>query len=107
MLGRCTSTAAAWSRLDLDRLRALAALPWRSSSTALPRSRPGDLQAAIGIGVRKINVGSRLKQTFLGALREACRAVSEGANPYEAIGSGIDGDVLLAGLARNAVRSSG
>lgn len=84
-------------RLDLDRLRALATLPVALVLHGATSIAPADLQAAIGIGVRKINVGSRLKQAFLGALREACRAVSEGSNPYEVIGSGIDGDVLLAG----------
>jgi fructose/tagatose bisphosphate aldolase len=84
-------------RLDLDRLRALAALPVPLVLHGATSIAPADLQAAIGIGVRKINVGSRLKQAFLGALQEACRAVPDGANPYEAIGSGLAGDVLLAG----------
>ncbi len=84
-------------RLDLDRLRALAALPAPLVLHGATSIVPADLQAAIGIGVRKINVGSRLKQAFLAALQEACRAVPDGANPYEAIGSGLDGDVLVAG----------
>lgn len=84
-------------RLDLDRLQALAALSVPLVLHGATSVAPADLQAAIGIGVRKINVGSRLKQAFLGALREACRALPDGANPYEAIGSGLDGDVLMAG----------
>ena len=84
-------------RLDLDRLRALAALPVPLVLHGATSIAPDDLQVAIEIGVRKINVGSRLKQAFLGALREACRAVPENANPYECIGSGLDNDVLVAG----------
>lgn len=84
-------------RLDLDRLRALAALPVPLVLHGATSIAPADLQAAIEIGVRKINVGSRLKQAFLNTLREACRAVPLDANPYEAIGSGLDGDVLLEG----------
>jgi len=84
-------------RLDLDRLRALATLPVPLVLHGATSIAPSDLQAAIEIGVRKINVGSRLKQAFLGALREACRSVPENANPYECIGSGLHNDVLVAG----------
>lgn len=84
-------------RLDLDRLRALATLPVPLVLHGATSITPSDLQAAIEIGVRKINVGSRLKQAFLVALREACRAVPENANPYECIGSGLGNDVLVAG----------
>jgi ketose-bisphosphate aldolase len=84
-------------RLDLDRLRALTTLPVPLVLHGATSIAPSDLQAAIEIGVRKINVGSRLKQAFLVALREACRAVPENANPYECIGSGLDNDVLVAG----------
>ena len=84
-------------QLDLDRLRELAALPVALVLHGATSIAPADVQAAIGIGVRKINVGSRLKQAFLSALREACRVVPDGINPYEAIGSGLDGDVLLPG----------
>jgi fructose/tagatose bisphosphate aldolase len=84
-------------RLDLDRLRALATLPVPLVLHGATSIAPADLQAAIEIGVRKINVGSRLKQAFLNTLRVACRAVPLDANPCEAIGSGLDGDVLLEG----------
>jgi fructose/tagatose bisphosphate aldolase len=84
-------------RLDLDRLRALAALPARLVLHGGSSIAPGDLKAAIALGIRKINVGSRLKQAYLAALRDACVAVSAPANPYEAIGSGLAGDVLVAG----------
>jgi fructose/tagatose bisphosphate aldolase len=84
-------------RLDLDRLRALATLPVPLVLHGATSIAPSDLQAAIEIGVRKVNVGSRLKRAFLNALREACRSVPENANPYECIGSGLDNDVLVAG----------
>jgi fructose/tagatose bisphosphate aldolase len=84
-------------RLDLNRLRELAALPVPLVLHGATSIVPADLQAAIAIGVCKINVGSRLKRAFLDALQRACRAVPRDANPYEAIGSGLDGDVLLAG----------
>ena len=56
-----------------------------------------DLAAAIRMGVRKINVGSVIKQRYLVGLREACNAVARDANPYEVIGSGLVNDVLVAG----------
>jgi fructose/tagatose bisphosphate aldolase len=95
------------ARLDLDRLRALAALPVPLVLHGATSIALGDLQAAIEIGVRKINVGSRLKQAFLGALREACRAVPEDANPYECIGSGLDNDVLVVGRRAMAAEVGG
>ena len=69
-------------RLDLDRLRALATLPVPLVLHGATSIAPSDLQAAIEIGVRKINVGSRLKQAFLVALREACRC---GAGERESV----------------------
>jgi fructose/tagatose bisphosphate aldolase len=90
-------------RLDLDRLRALANVPVPLVLHGATSIAPADLQAAIGIGIRKINVGSCLKRAFLAALRDACRAVPDEANPYEAIGSGLDGDVLLAGRRAMAI----
>ncbi|HXW29889.1 MAG TPA: class II fructose-bisphosphate aldolase [Xanthobacteraceae bacterium] len=90
-------------RLDLDRLRALANVPVPLVLHGATSIAPADLQAAIGMGIRKINVGSRLKQAFLAALQDACRAVPDEANPYEAIGSGLDGDVLLAGRRAMAI----
>jgi len=59
--------------------------------------RRDDLVAAIDLGVRKINVGSLLKQVYFGALRQAIAATGESANPYEVIGSGLKEDVLVAG----------
>ena len=56
-----------------------------------------DLAAAVKYGIRKINVGSALKQAYFESMREACRGVQEGYNPYEVIGSGLRADVLMAG----------
>jgi fructose-bisphosphate aldolase class II len=56
-----------------------------------------DLTSAIQYGIRKINVGSALKQVYFDALRKACKSTSEVYNPYEVIGSGLNEDVLMAG----------
>jgi ketose-bisphosphate aldolase len=84
--------------LDLERLARL------SRSIRVPlvlhgasSIRPEDLTRSIELGVRKVNVGSRLKQAFFDALRTACLSVNDGYNPYEIVGSGLRGDVLLAG----------
>ena len=53
-----------------------------------------DLQAAIRLGVRKINVGSVMKSCYLEALRSSLHRLDGGYNPYEVIGSGLDDDVL-------------
>ncbi len=57
----------------------------------------GELRAAIQSGVRKINVGSVLKQTYFDALRRACREIGESYNPYAILGSGTESDVLVTG----------
>ena len=69
-----------------------------------PEDRPGatsidrdDLRAAIELGIRKINVGSALKQAFFDALRHACLAQDDRYNPYEVIGSGLEADILVRG----------
>jgi ketose-bisphosphate aldolase len=85
-------------RLDLSRLRELrdaVSVPLvlhGASSVA-----PDDFRAAIELGVRKINVGSVLKQAYFNALCSACDAQRHHANPYEVIGSGLSQDVLVAG----------
>ena len=56
-----------------------------------------DLAAAIQHGIRKINVGSVLKQTYFRALQNAAATLAPRANPYEIIGSGLKQDVLVAG----------
>ncbi len=58
---------------------------------------PDDLAAAVRRGVRKINVGSVLKQSYFQALCAACGQTKADANPYEIIGSGLPEDVLMAG----------
>lgn len=82
-------------RLDLERLREIRKavdVPLvLHGATSVDRS---DLRAAIEIGVQKINVGSALKRTYFEALREACGEVGATYNPYEVMGSGLDGDVL-------------
>jgi fructose/tagatose bisphosphate aldolase len=83
-------------RLDLDRLRSLATLPVPLVLHGASSVDTGDLQEAIRLGIRKINVGSRLKQSFLAAMREAAMR-SDSVNPYAAIGSGLAGDVMVAG----------
>jgi fructose-bisphosphate aldolase, class II len=84
-------------RLDLDRLAALAELPVPLVLHGASSIEADDLRAAIGLGVRKINVGSRLKQSYFAALRNACAETPAAANPYEVIGSGLAADVLVAG----------
>jgi len=59
--------------------------------------RQDDLRAAIELGIRKINVGSALKQAFFRALNDACCQTPENCNPYEVIGSGVAADVMVAG----------
>jgi len=62
-----------------------------------------DLEAAVALGIRKINFGSILKQAYFEALRAACSDIGEIYNPYVVIGSGLGGDVLAA--ARQAMRN--
>lgn len=85
-------------RLDLKRLKAIRAVVnvplVLHGASSVDRD---DLRAAIGLGVRKINVGSALKQAYLGALADACTARRNATNPYEIIGSGLEADVLVAG----------
>jgi len=85
------------ARLDLDRLRRLRALSVPLVLHGGSSIDTADLRAAIDIGVRKINIGSRLKQTYFNALRQACADVEATANPYEVIGSGLAQDVLVPG----------
>ena len=85
------------ARLDLDRLRRLRELSCPLVLHGGSSLDAGDVRAAIDIGVRKINIGSRLKQAYFNALSEACAAAPALANPYEVIGSGLTNDVLMAG----------
>jgi fructose-bisphosphate aldolase class II len=81
-------------RLDLERLKALSALPVPLVLHGASSVEPADLQAAVALGIRKINVGSRLKQAWFAALGKACAATPASANPYEIVGSGLAADVL-------------
>ena len=57
-----------------------------------------DLVKAIHLGIRKINVGSVVKQAYFEGIWRACQEVNKEAyNPYEVIGSGFEGDILVAG----------
>jgi fructose/tagatose bisphosphate aldolase len=82
-------------RLDLDRLARLnesLSVPLvLHSATSVSRQ---DLSAAIRLGVRKINVGSLMKTSYLVALRSYLHQLDADYNPYEVIGSGLNEDVL-------------
>lgn len=60
------------------------------------------LRSAVELGIQKINVGSKLKQTYFDTLKESCINTEDTYNPYITIGSGLNGDVLMA--ARLALR---
>jgi fructose-bisphosphate aldolase class II len=83
--------------LDLDRLRAIrqaVAVPLvLHGATSVERD---GLRAAVALGVRKVNVGSALKQAYFRALCRACDEQQRHPNPYEVIGSGLPQDVLVA-----------
>lgn len=59
--------------------------------------RPDHLAQAVKYGIRKINVGSLLKQVYFENLRKSCCGTEQGYNPYEVIGSGLESDVLTTG----------
>ncbi len=84
--------------IDLDHLgRLLDALDVPlvlHGATSIPADQ---IRQAVAMGLRKVNVGSVLRQAYFDNLRESCRNVSEPYNPYEAIGSGLEADVLVAG----------
>lgn len=85
-------------RLNLDRLSELRkqiAVPLvLHGATSVDRH---DLQAATRLGIRKVNVGSILKQAYFNALADACQQRREHPNPYAVIGSGLSDDVLMSG----------
>lgn len=56
--------------------------------------RRSDLDAAVRMGIRKINVGSILKRTYFEALRTALAEIGQEYNPYDVVGSGLKDDVL-------------
>jgi ketose-bisphosphate aldolase len=90
-------------RLNLEQLKRLrAAVPVPLVLHGATSVHPADLVEAIRLGIRKINVGSILKRTYLEALRSAANGVGSAYNPYDVIGSGFGNDVLTA--ARLAVQ---
>lgn len=85
-------------RLDMDRLlelRRRVPVPLvLHGATSVDRA---DLRQAAQLGIRKVNIGSAIKQAYLSGLRKACAGLTEGFNPYEAMGSGFAADVLVSG----------
>jgi fructose/tagatose bisphosphate aldolase len=91
--------------LDLERLEAIrraVRVPLvLHGATSVDRA---SLRAAAAASVRKVNIGSALKQAFFRALTAACAARRDHPNPYVIIGSGLADDVMMAGrLAMRAV----
>jgi fructose/tagatose bisphosphate aldolase len=84
--------------LNLDRLAAIRKavnVPLvLHGATSVRRS---DVRQAVEIGIRKVNIGSALKQAYFRALRVKCMECPDCSNPYEVIGSGLSADVLVAG----------
>ena len=79
----------------LERLRASVSVPLvLHGSTSV---NADDIARAAAGGIRKVNVGSALKQAFFNATVQAAREVDPDANPYEIVGSGLANDVLTAG----------
>jgi len=56
-----------------------------------------DVAKAAAGGIRKVNLGSALKQAFFRATAQMAKQVDANANPYEIIGSGLANDVLTEG----------
>jgi len=82
-------------RLNLERLAELRrAVPVPLVLHGATSIYPPDLAEAVRLGVRKINVGSILKRTYLETLRDASNRVGSAYNPYDVIGSGFPEDVL-------------
>ena len=85
----------------LDELRRAVPVPLvLHGATSVERD---SLRRAVALGVRKVNVGSALKQAFFRALCAACDERRDHPNPYAVLGSGLGDDVLTAG--RLAVRA--
>ena len=84
--------------LDLDRLQDLyAALQVPLVLHGASSVYPEHLSKAVACGIRKINVGSLLKQVYFENLQEAIYSTRREYNPYEVIGSGLECDVLMTG----------
>ena len=92
--------------LDLDRLAAICeCVPVPlvlHGGTGISRRR---LQAAIRLGVAKVNYGTYLKQRYLAAVRAALLAAAEATrNPHELLGMGGAHDCLWQGDWPSAMR---
>jgi fructose/tagatose bisphosphate aldolase len=92
------------SRLNFDHLDALhdalgVPLVLHGASSVPPE----ELTEAVARGIRKINVGSVLKQAWFERQKESCLAVPDGYNPYEVMGSGMAADIAVP--ARQAVQA--
>ena len=53
-----------------------------------------DIKKAIKLGIRKINIGKAVKETYLKTLRKSCSEIKD-YNPYKLIGSGLEHDILI------------
>jgi ketose-bisphosphate aldolase len=85
-------------RLNLSRLAELReAVPAPLVVHGASSVHRADLQEAIRLGVRKINVASVLKRAYFEDLRRACAKVGGEYNPYEVIGSGLENDIFAMG----------
>jgi ketose-bisphosphate aldolase len=61
---------------------------------------PEAVQSAIASGVCKFNVGTILKKTFLGGVRQMLNAVAENTNVHDVLGSHQEVDFMSAGKVR-------
>src|SRR5262249_35098436 len=84
--------------LDIDRLRAI------RQRVRVPLALHGATSVAddairevVRHGICKINVGSAVRTAFYEAVKGRIAAADGSFNPYEVLGSGLPGDVLLAG----------
>jgi fructose/tagatose bisphosphate aldolase len=57
-------------------------------------TEPADVSEAIKVGVRKINLGSVLNESYFDGPWNACAKVDGDYNPYEVVGSETEEDVL-------------
>ncbi len=56
---------------------------------------PDEMDSAIELGIRKINVGSIMKRAYLNVLENTSSIIGEDHNIYEVIGSGFKNDILV------------
>jgi fructose/tagatose bisphosphate aldolase len=86
------------AEIDLERLAAIQAavdVPLAiHGGTGFP---PDAVEAAIGLGVAKFNVGTRLKRVFLDAVLARTRSWSGNESAHDLVGSHKQADFLVAG----------